>query len=93
MSKAGGSEMLGYLLSMVEHGKEEHGHQQQRRLLGPQEIPVGRRNAIGGVVIDECEGTSRSLGKLRTLREERVKRKRLFPECLRGDRGCSEGFH
>lgn len=26
---------------MVEHSEEEHGHQEQRRLFGPQEVSVG----------------------------------------------------
>lgn len=47
-----------HLLSVVEHSKQEHGHQQQRRLLGPQEISVGRRKADGSVVTDSYGGLS-----------------------------------
>lgn len=43
--------MLDYPLSVVEHSKEEHGHQQQRRLLGPQEISVGRRQSVSMDVV------------------------------------------
>lgn len=53
--------MLEYLPSMVEHSKEEHDHEQQRCLLRPQEISVGRRKANGGVVTDSHGGPSRRL--------------------------------
>lgn len=30
-----------HLLPVIKHGEEEHGHQQQRGLLGAQEVPAG----------------------------------------------------
>lgn len=32
---------VSYLLAVIKHSEEEHGHQEQRRLFGPQEVSVG----------------------------------------------------
>lgn len=32
-----------YLLAVIKHSEEEHGHQEQRRLFGPQEVSVGTK--------------------------------------------------
>lgn len=35
--------MKSHLLAVVKHSEEEHGHQEQGRLFGPQEVSVGAK--------------------------------------------------